>query len=153
MAVNPYSQTLLWMQIYNIFPYMTHVWQQKHEDSSFRLPFTLHIFIPGASISNIAFRGMHLKYGGAVVEAENKWNKEQMVEKEQLGVRTVGRKNGWEKERLGVRTDGSKNSWWKRIVIRIEQSIIIRKISPKHLSLCYLMIIFAYTDIIKEEGG
>lgn len=63
------------------------------------------------------------------------------------------RKNGWEKERLGVRTDGSKNSWWKRIVIRIEQSIIIRKISPKHLSLCYLMIIFAYTDIIKEEGG
>ena len=51
------------------------------------------------------------------------------------------------------RTDGSKNSWWKRIVIRIEQSIIIRKISPKHLSLCYLMIIFAYTDIIKEEGG
>ena len=68
---------------------------------------------------------------------KNKWNKEQMVEK----------------ERLGVRTDGSKNSWWKRIVIRIEQSIIIRKISPKHLSLCYLMIIFAYTDIIKEEGG
>ena len=71
------------------------------------------------------------------MEAENKWNKEQMVEKEQLGVRTAG----------------SKNNWWKRIVIRIEQSIIIRKISPKHLSLCYLMIIFAYTDIIKEEGG
>ena len=93
--------------------------------------------MPGASISNITFRGVHLKYGGAVVEAENKWNKEQMVEKEQLGVRTAG----------------SKNSWWKRIVIRIEQSIIIRKISPKHLSLCYLMIIFAYTDIIKEEGG
>lgn len=54
---------------------------------------------------------------------------------------------------MGVRIDGSKNRWWKRIVIRIEQSIIIRKISPKHLSLCYLMIIFAYTDIIKEEGG
>ena len=82
--------------------------------------------MPGASISNITFRGMHLKYGGVVVEAENKWNKEQLVE---------------------------KNSWRKRIVIRIEQSIIIRKISPKHLSLCYLMIIFAYTDIIKEEGG
>ena len=125
------------MQIYNIFPYMTHDWQQKHEDSSFRLHFSQHIFMPGASISNIAFIGIHLKYGGVVVEAENKWNKEQMVEK----------------ERLGVRTDGSKNSWWKRIVIRIEQSIIIRKISPKHLSLCYLMIIFAYTDIIKEEGG
>lgn len=60
---------------------------------------------------------------------------------------------------MGVRIAGGKeqlaekNSWWKRIVIRIEQSIIIRKISPKHLSLCYLMIIFAYTDIIKEEGG
>lgn len=40
--------------------------------------------MPGASISNITFRGIHLKYGGAVVEAENKWNKEQMVEKEQL---------------------------------------------------------------------
>lgn len=61
-----------------------------------------------------------------------------------MGVRTAG----------GERTVGSTiNSWWKRIVIRIEQSIIIRKISPKHLSLCYLMIIFAYTDIIKEEGG
>ena len=93
--------------------------------------------MPGAPISNITFRGVHLQYGGVVVETENRWNKEQMVEKEQLGVRTAG----------------SKNSWCKRIVIRIEQSIIIRKISPKHLSLCYLMIIFAYTDIIKEEGG
>ena len=37
--------------------------------------------MPVASISNITFRGMHIKYGGAVVEAENKWNKEQMVEK------------------------------------------------------------------------
>lgn len=137
MAVKPYSQTFLWMQIYNIFPYMTHDWQQKHEDSSFRLHFSQHIFMPWTSISICIFSGIHLKHGGAVVEAENKWNKEQMVEK----------------ERLGVRTDGSKNSWWKRIVIRIEQSIIIRKISPKHLSLCYLMIIFAYTDIIKEEGG
>lgn len=52
--------------------------------------------MPGASISNITFRGVHLKYGGVVVEAENKWNKEQMVEKERLGVRTVGSKNRWE---------------------------------------------------------
>ena len=60
---------------------------------------------------------------------------------------------------MGVRIVGGKeqlvekNSWRKRIVILIEQSIIRRKISPKLLSLCYLMIIFAYTDIIKEEGG
>ena len=40
--------------------------------------------MPGAPISNITFRGIHLKHGGVVVEAENKWNKEQMVEKEQL---------------------------------------------------------------------
>ena len=44
--------------------------------------------MPGAPISTITFSGIHLKYGGVVVEAENKWNKEQMVE---------------------------KNSWWKRI--------------------------------------
>ena len=92
MAVKPYSQTFLWMQIYNIFPYMTHDWQQKHEDSSFRLHFSQHIFMPGASISICIFSGIHLKYGGAVVEAENKWNKEQMVEKERLGVRTAGGK-------------------------------------------------------------
>lgn len=48
--------------------------------------------MPGASISNITFSGIHLKYSGAVVEAENKWNKEQMVEKERLGVRTAGGK-------------------------------------------------------------
>ena len=48
--------------------------------------------MPGASISNITFRGMHLKYGGVVVGTENKWNKEQMVEKERLGVRTAGGK-------------------------------------------------------------
>ena len=62
----------------------------RHSD----LYISRHIFMPGASISNITFRGMHIKYGGAVVEAENKWNKEQMVEKEQLV---------------------EKNSWWKRI--------------------------------------
>ena len=37
--------------------------------------------MPGASISICIFSGIHLKYGGVVVEAENKWNKEQMVEK------------------------------------------------------------------------
>lgn len=68
--------------------------------------------------------------------------------------RTDGSKNSWWKRIAGGKEQlAKKNSWWKRIVIRIEQSIIIRKISPKHLSLCYLMIIFAYTDIIKEEGG
>ena len=48
--------------------------------------------MPGASISICIFSGIHLKYGGDVVEAENKWNKEQMVEKERLGVRTDGGK-------------------------------------------------------------
>ena len=75
---------------------MTHDWQQKHEDSSFRLHFSQHIFMPGSSISICIFSGIHLKYGGDVVEAENKWNKEQMVEKERLGVRTDGSKNRWE---------------------------------------------------------
>ena len=44
--------------------------------------------MPVASISNITFRGMHLKYGGVVVEAENKWNKEQLAEKNSYTNRT-----------------------------------------------------------------